>query len=478
MGTATHSPLPIGFALSPWLDLGLKAATPIGNIFGQFIFGWLADVFGRKRLYGVELLIIIVATFAQALAGQALATNVIGVIIAWRFILGVGIGGDYPLSAVISSEFASTMNRGRLMTAVFANQGWGQLSGSLVAVIVVAAYKDVLHNEDINMLTSVDTMWRIIIGFGCVPGVFALYFRLTIPETPRFTLDIERNVLQAAKDVDDFLVTGGYFIDPDAVVQRVLARKATRHDFLTYFSKWENARQLVGCAYSWFALDFAFYGLNLNWAFFLEAIGFGRTTAPTTTAQMYSSLIQLSIGNVILSVAGYIPGYWASFFVIDRWGRKPIQLSGFIMLTILFIIIGIVYDQYYMKDEASWKYAMFFLYCLANFFQNFGPNTTTFILPGESFATRYRSTCHGICAASGKLGAVISQIVITRLLYPSGNQLEHGRTLGLIVEVLAAIMFTGVLSTLIIKETNQRTLEDISNEKQEGFVRGIISKRF
>ena len=77
---------------------------------------------------GVELMLIIVATFGQALSGQGHAVNIIGVLVVWRFIMGVGIGGDYPLSAVISSEFASTHLRGRLMTAVFANQGWGQFS--------------------------------------------------------------------------------------------------------------------------------------------------------------------------------------------------------------------------------------------------------------------------------------------------------------------------------------------------------------
>ena len=77
---------------------------------------------------GVELMLIIVATFGQAVSGQAHAVNIIGVLVVWRFIMGVGIGGDYPLSAVISSEFASTATRGRLMTAVFANQGWGQFS--------------------------------------------------------------------------------------------------------------------------------------------------------------------------------------------------------------------------------------------------------------------------------------------------------------------------------------------------------------
>jgi PHS family inorganic phosphate transporter-like MFS transporter len=74
---------------------------------------------------GIELMIIVTATFAQALAGSGLGVNIIGVLMVWRFIMGVGVGGDYPLSAVISSEFASTSSRGRLMTTVFTAQGWG-----------------------------------------------------------------------------------------------------------------------------------------------------------------------------------------------------------------------------------------------------------------------------------------------------------------------------------------------------------------
>lgn len=104
-------------------------------------------------------------------------------------------------------------------------------------------------------MNSVDYMWRLLIGLGCVPGVVALYFRLTIPETPRFTMDIERNVKQAAQDIENVLTTGTYHVDPDAVVQRVQAPKASRRDFFRYFGKWQNGRQLLGCAYSWFALD-------------------------------------------------------------------------------------------------------------------------------------------------------------------------------------------------------------------------------
>ena len=75
-------------------------------------------------------MIIIIGTFGQAISGSGPTVGIIGALICWRFFMGVGIGGDYPLSAVISSEFAATRTRGRLMTAVFAFQGWGNFSSS------------------------------------------------------------------------------------------------------------------------------------------------------------------------------------------------------------------------------------------------------------------------------------------------------------------------------------------------------------
>jgi MFS transporter, PHS family, inorganic phosphate transporter len=171
----------------------------------------------------------------------------------------------------------------------------------------------------------------------------------------------------------------------------------------------------------------AFYGLGLNSGIILQTIGFGGPFSKTSkTLAVYQNLRAIAVGNLILSAAGLIPGYYASFFLIDSWGRKPIQLMGFTMLTILFIILGMVFFFvlsvfiYLMIFYSGFGFdrltstpanqkAFVFLYCLADFFQNFGPNVTTFVIPGEIFPTRYRSTANGISAASGKLGAIVAQ---------------------------------------------------------------------
>ena len=85
-------------------DTAIKVATSGGTVLGQLGFGWLADMVGRKRMYGLELIIIIFGTLAQSLSAPSPAMSIVGLLIFWRVVMGVGIGGDYPLSSIITSE--------------------------------------------------------------------------------------------------------------------------------------------------------------------------------------------------------------------------------------------------------------------------------------------------------------------------------------------------------------------------------------
>jgi len=338
------------------------------------------------------------------------------------------------------------------------------VTSGIVAIIVVSAFKNSIQTEPLTNMRAVDRCWRLIIGIGCIPACAALYFRLTIPETPRYTMDIERNVKQASQDVDTYLTTGTYVVDPIHNNERADLPKASWADFARHFGQWKNGKVLFGTAWSWFALDIAFYGLGLNSSTILSTIGFGSSTASTVKQiNIQKSLHNVAVGNLVLAVGGLIPGYYASFLLIDSWGRKPIQLMGFSLLTIIFCIMGFGYDK--LESTSSGKKAFVFFYCMANFFQNFGPNTTTFVIPGEVFPTRYRSTGHGISAASGKLGAIVAQVGFSRLINIGGPSkfLKH------ILELFAFFMATGVGSTLLLPETKGLTLETLSAENQDKF---------
>lgn len=87
------------------VNTAIKSATSAGTILGTVGFGWLADRLGRRKMYGVELAIIVFSTLGQSLAAPSKAVTISGLLIFWRVVMGIGIGGDYPLSAVITSEY-------------------------------------------------------------------------------------------------------------------------------------------------------------------------------------------------------------------------------------------------------------------------------------------------------------------------------------------------------------------------------------
>ncbi|KAJ2003802.1 hypothetical protein GGI04_001655 [Coemansia thaxteri] len=434
------------------IDMWIKGSTQLGCIVGQLLFGYLADRLGRKRMYGVELIIIIVCTIGGSFAGTtARGLSVYWVLFIWRFVLGIGIGGDYPVSAIITSEFATTKNRGAMIAAVFAMQGFGIVAAAVVAIIVLACFKSAIDGDQLML----DYVWRIIMGLGVVPGIIALYFRLTIPETPRYTLDVEQNVHRAAKDVQATVGTTTKIVDdvneplrPSHAQAR--ATKPSWTEFYHHFKHWKNFRVLMGTSVTWFALDVAFYGVNLNSSIILQAIGFAGSGSP------YHAIMMTAAGNIILNLLGTLPGYWVTVFTIDRLGRRTIQFIGFVMLLILFCILGFAYHKILDSSVA----AFVVLITLAQFFQNFGPNTTTFIIPSEAFPTRFRSTCHGISAASGKVGAVIAQLGFFQLKDRGGKN----QFIPQLIQIFALFMLIGLVFTWFVPETKGKTLEELNDE--------------
>lgn len=456
-----------GALLTPQ-DTAIKVSTSAGTVIGQVGFGALADVVGRKKMYGLELILIIAATLAQALSGPGPGTSIVGLIIFWRVLMGIGIGGDYPLSSIITSEFATTKWRGAMMGAVFAMQGFGQLGGALVMLILVSGFKESLLTAKTYATCdgvcglAVDKMWRALIGIGVVPACIALYYRLTIPETPRYTFDVARDVEKAKEDVTAYML-GKHEGKPDEIAQATARRtsvalktpKASWKDFFSFYSKWKNGKILLGTAGSWFLLDVAFYGLGLNSSTVLTAIGYG--TGPT----VYKILYNIAAGNCILVCAGAIPGYWCTVALCDTLGRKPIQYMGFILLTILFIIWGFAYNHLS-------GHAMLALYVLVQFFFNFGPNATTFIVPGECFPTRYRSTSHGLSAGAGKVGSIIAQAAIAPLRTRGATAKNANPWQNHVMQIYSLFMFLGIFTTFLIPETKRLTLEKLAGEYDMG----------
>jgi PHS family inorganic phosphate transporter-like MFS transporter len=433
-------------------DGWVKAASSWGNAVGQISFAILGDILGRKRVYGIELIILIAGALLTAFATWPVngdGNNLLILLGIWRFVLGVGVGGDYPVSAVITSEFASSKRRGTMIATVFAMQGFGIIMGTIMAVAVLAINKNAIIEHGASQLGY---CWRTMAAFGAVPALGAVYFRLKIPETPRFAMDVLKDDEAGANAAQVFLASDNLTKDVQKIEAQSTAVGNFVYSFRTYFNKWANLKVLLGCSLAWFFLDIGYYGTSLNTSVVLEIIGYGK---PTTKGnqKIYDDLWNRAVGTCLINLAGTVPGYWFTVYFVDKWGRKPIQYMGFTMLTLLFLFLAIFYKEL----KADHRTVFVVMYSFAQFFFNFGPNTTTFIIPAEVFPTAVRSTGHGISAASGKVGAIIAAQCFA--VVAKGSFGFKG-----VLYIFAVCCFLGLLASFWVPETKGRTLEEINAE--------------
>ncbi|THW08639.1 inorganic phosphate transporter [Aureobasidium pullulans] len=450
-------------------QVAINIATLGGSILGQLGFGIAGDWLGRRKAYGLELIITVAAALGSAMASNGMngSMSLIGWLIFWRLIMGIGIGADYPLSAILCSEMAPTRLRGRMLTAVFMCQPLGQLLATLVPLITIYAAREHLPQTtaetcDADCLKTLDIIWRLVLGLGAVPAAASLWFRLTIIESPRYTVDIVRDDHQAAIDVNRYFYSGDHIstrsfdpsqhdhddeihvegtnesihpmsiMEPDEVSQ---PPQASWSDIVDYFWHQGNYRTLVATSLTWLSLDLAFYGLGMNDYTTLELIW---SNNPNQTEPLYQSLLANAWQSLLIVSLGAIIGNILTMISINRLGRRMIQINGFFWLFVLFLVIGTSYRKLMDTQRSS---VLVVLYILTQIFFNFGPNTTTYIIPAEVFPTRYRCTAHGISAAFGKLGAVISQCILGWIT----GSIKDNKTYLL---VFSAFMLVGLVMTV------------------------------
>ncbi len=397
----------------------ISAAAIFGAALGPFLFGRLGDIFGRKKVYGIEMLILVFGAVASSLSWSFAS------LVVFRIILGLGIGGDYPMSATIMSEYSNVRNRGRLVGTVFAMQGFGLLAGIILGIGLLAALPH-----------SLDIVWRLLLVAGAVPAISVYYYRRKMPETPRFTYHVQGKKEETEKVISS--LTG----QKSEIKGNVKGTKGSYVNFLTtYFPL------IIGTAFSWFLFDVSFYGTSIYTPTLLSSLSFLYSPGLSNVQHLLIAEEYTAAVDIIFT----IPGYWIAVATIDRLGRKTLQTVGFAVMAIAFGILG------FDPSLISLGMPFVLIYGLTFLFGNIGPNTTTFIIPAESFPTKYRGTGHGIAAGAGKLGASLSTLVFGTL-----TVLWHDSGMMLFLSVVAVI---GTVVTIVfIKETNQLTLEEASGD--------------
>lgn len=387
--------------------LGLVSSTALIAAFvGSFVFGRLADLYGRKKVYGVEA-----ALMAAAAIASAFSPNIIWLIV-FRFILGVGIGGDYPVSAVLMSEYANAKDRGKLVGMVFSMQAVGLIAGPMVALTIL------------SVGVPGDIAWRLMLALGAVPALGAIYLRRTLPESPRYLARVKGQEAEAASAIQTY---SGSQVTAESGSERVVDAPLSRY-LLT----------LVGTAGSWFVFDYAYYGNTISTPLIMKMV------AP------HAALTTSIAWTLIIFALAAFPGYILAFSTIDRIGHRKLQLIGFAVMGLAFLAIAVV------PGLPTTLIPFIIVYAVSYFFAEFGPNTTTFVLSAELFPVNLRTTGHGLSAGIAKLGAFIGVFIFPVLSGLVGLSGTLAVTFGFAV--------AGFLLTLLLPEPSGRTLEEISGE--------------
>nr|ACY74618.1 phosphate transporter1-7 [Glycine max] len=452
--------------LPPNVSAAVNGVAFCGTLSGQLFFGWLGDKMGRKKVYGMTLMLMVICSIGSGLSFGHSAKSVIATLCFFRFWLGFGIGGDYPLSATIMSEYSNKKTRGAFIAAVFAMQGFGILAGGIFAIIISVAFKERFDAPPYELdpagstVPQADYIWRIIVMVGALPAALTYYWRMKMPETARYTALVAKNAKQAAADMSKVLQVE-IQAEPQKEEQKANSYGLFSKDFLS-----RHGLHLLGTASTWFLLDIAFYSQNLFQKDIFSAIGW---IPPAKTMNAVEEVYRIARAQTLIALCSTVPGYWFTVALIDKIGRFAIQLMGFFFMTVFMFALAIPYDHWTHKDN---RIGFVVIYSLTFFFANFGPNATTFVVPAEIFPARFRSTCHGISSASGKLGAIVGAF---GFLYLAQNKdkskADAGYPAGIGVKnaliVLGVVNILGFFFTFLVPEANGKSLEEMSGENDE-----------
>ncbi|KAG6067444.1 hypothetical protein E4U33_005275 [Claviceps sp. LM78 group G4] len=509
----------------PWPSLLINVFTLLGSVIGQLLFGFLADYYGRTRLYGIELVLVIVSTIGVATSSRGVGDlSFLGLFIWWRFVMGIGIGAEYPLSAVITSEWSSTQSRATMLSSVFLMQPVGQALAQLVGLWVLLGFDrssklqtlqcglNTAHHEECRQ--AVDGIWRIVIGSGAIPALLAIIFRFFLFDCGLYSLEVRDKPAVAIRNTQRVYGTpsrvGGTRDLGNVFPMQTLNQNGNRlqtvisprpmpvlfskQDLHDYFIRDGNWHYLFGTAMTWFLLDVSFYGLSLDnrrtlsdmWATsppvpiderlacWHSSIPGGTSTVPqwqvtgipawqTDVLHPCATIYHVLIVQAkqyLLTVS--IASLAGSICFIVFANRLPRRHWLTASFLILAVFLLITGGVYYTVRRTAAAPATVVFVAIHHFVFNFGANTLTFIIPAEIFPTCYRCTCHGIPAAAGKLGSIMAVLVV----YGINSTYKSDTRQGLIFLLFGSVAAFGAVFSWLYLPDSQRVIEDEDSGKK------------
>ncbi|NEQ43950.1 MAG: MFS transporter [Leptolyngbya sp. SIOISBB] len=387
----------IGVAL-PFLqrDFGLSAtaigavatAAVAGSLVGSLTLGPITDRVGRQLMLIVDVAIFVIAT-----AGTALAWNAAS-LIAFRFLVGVGIGADYPISVSYITENVPARFRGRMVIGAFTFQAVGALLGAVTGLVVIYLFRTLY--PDTNTMV-IQYAWRWMLAVGVVLAVLVAIVRLSFSlESPRYY--ISRGEYNEASAAATQLLEMPLTITPE----REPPVSAERPTYGILFSQ-AYRRSTILAAGPWFLQDIATYGVGIFTPAIIGLLAFAGET-DFMTREMGSAQ-----GAAVVDLF-LILGFISAILLIEKLGRIRLQVIGFIGMA---IGLSILAASSGLPPGSQGEVGLVIVgFLVFNLLMNAGPNATTFLLSGEVFPTSMRATGAGFAAAVAKAGAVLGTFVL------------------------------------------------------------------
>lgn len=366
------------FGVEAWQIGAIGAAGLLGRLLGALVFGSLVDRHGRKTLFRLDPLIIAVFGAASAFAPNAWW------LIGCQVLVGMGVGGDYPIAQAYVSEAMPARWRSRLVAGVIACQAVGELLAAAVGFALL------YHHP-------VPDAWRSI-ALAVAPLALMLFvLRLRVPESPKWLAEQGR--------IDEARLAMNRLLGPDvelAIPPEAPVRKPGKVEWNELF-KPQVRRATILTALPWALQDIAVYGIGVFTPMILLQLhlhGDYGAIAPPAIAERLGAIRGSGILNVFL-VAGFLLG----IAVMGRFALLKMQITGFACMAVGLALVAAGSAQH---DNLPLIIVGFVLF---NTMLNAGPNLTTYTMPSEVFPVRLRATAHGFATSMGKLGATICTLV-------------------------------------------------------------------
>ena len=376
--------------------------TFVGMAIGAVFAGGLADRIGRRTVFAMTLLIYSLAT-----ALCAFAPNLTWLLL-FRFIVGLGLGGQLPVAVTLVSEYIPAHVRGRFIVLLESFWGLGWLVAALMSYFVIPNYG-----------------WHIAFLLGGLPALYVFMILKKVPESVPYL--INRGRIAEAHDLVQKLERQCGV----EVIEQIEVKAVADKQSVSFRQLWSGplAGRSLMLWLIWFGIVYSYYGIF--------------TWLPSLLVKQGYSIVQ-SFEYVLIMILAQLPGYVVAAWLVEKLGRKP-TLAGFIALCAM---------AAYFFGQANSVNMIMFWGCLMSFF-NLGAWGVLYTYTPEQYPTNIRAFGSGWASAIGRMGGIVAPLVVTHMMVMN-NGFSH-----IFIMFTVVLLSVALVIVLLGEETQGKTLESI-----------------